>query len=76
VNYAARIGQTHEVMVEGWNVQRGQVIGRCSQNIPVNFATPQAIPPAPGSYRQVIIAKAFPNSLAGDEVTAHAATRV
>ena len=71
VNYAKRVGRTMEVMVEGWNAQRGQVIGRCSQNIPVNFTTPQAIPPAPGSYRQVRITKAFPNSLAGEEVAFH-----
>ncbi len=76
VNYAKRLGQTMEVMVEGWNAQRGQVIGRCSQNIPVNFSTPQAIPPSPGSYRQVTITKAFPNSLAGEEVALHAAASV
>jgi tRNA-2-methylthio-N6-dimethylallyladenosine synthase len=76
LNYAKRVGRTMEVMVEGWNAQRGQVIGRSSQNIPVNFTTPQAIPPAPGSYRQVTITKAFPNSLAGEEVAVHQAVSV
>ena len=68
VNYARQIGETMEVMVEGHNPARGQVIGRSSQNKPVNFTTAQPIAPAPGSYQQVKITASFPNSLVGQAV--------
>jgi tRNA-2-methylthio-N6-dimethylallyladenosine synthase len=68
VNYAKRLGQTMEVMVEGVNSAREQVIGRSSQNIPVNFTCAQPIAPAPGSYRQVKITATHPNSLVGEAV--------
>jgi len=68
VNYAKHLEQTMEVMVEGVNSAREQVIGRSSQNIPVNFTCAQAIAPAPGSYRQVKIIATHPNSLVGEAV--------
>jgi tRNA-2-methylthio-N6-dimethylallyladenosine synthase len=68
VNYAKHLGQTMEVMVEGANPARAQVIGRSSQNIPVNFTCAQPIAPAPGSYLQVKITATHPNSLVGEAV--------
>ncbi len=67
-NYANHIGQVMEVAVEGFNTQRGQVIGRSSQNKTVNFSARQAIFPAPGSYLPVQITNSFPNSLVGEAV--------
>jgi tRNA-2-methylthio-N6-dimethylallyladenosine synthase len=52
-------------MVENQNPARGQIAGRSSQNKPVNFICAQQIAPAPGSYLQVKITGAFPNSLIG-----------
>lgn len=68
VNYSRQIGQTLEVMVEGLNPDRGQVAGRSSQNKPVNFTSAYPIAPAPGSYVQVKITGAFPNSLLGEAI--------
>jgi tRNA-2-methylthio-N6-dimethylallyladenosine synthase len=68
VNYSKHLGHIMEVMVEGMNPARGQVSGRSSQNKPVNFTTAQPIAPAPGSYAQVKITAAFPNSLVGEAV--------
>ncbi len=68
VNYAGHIGETMELMVEGHNQQRNQVIGRSSQNKTVNFTSAQPILPATGSYMQVKITQAFPNSLVGEAV--------
>ena len=68
VNYSRQIGQLMEVMVEGMNPARGQVSGRSSQNKPVNFTCGQPIAPAPGSYAQVRITAAFPNSLVGEAI--------
>ena len=65
VNYARHVGQTLEVMVEGHNTQRNQVIGRTSQNKTLNFTVTSPIMPALGSYRQVLVTQAFPNSLVG-----------
>jgi tRNA-2-methylthio-N6-dimethylallyladenosine synthase len=67
-NYAKYLGQVIEVMVEGANARREQIIGRGSQNIPVNFICAQAIAPAPGSYLQVKITATHPNSLEGESV--------
>jgi tRNA-2-methylthio-N6-dimethylallyladenosine synthase len=55
-----------EVMVEGYNQQRNQVIGRSSQNKTVNFTTKQPILPAMGSYLPLRITQTFPNSLVGE----------
>ncbi len=68
INYSRQIGGVLEVMVEGLNPARGQIVGRSSQNKPVNFTWPHAIAPAPGSYLRVKITEAFPNSLAGEAV--------
>jgi tRNA-2-methylthio-N6-dimethylallyladenosine synthase len=67
-NYERRLGDVLEVMVEGNNPAREQVVGRSSQNIPVNFTWPHPIAPAPGSYQKVRITRAFPNSLVGEAV--------
>jgi tRNA-2-methylthio-N6-dimethylallyladenosine synthase len=64
-SYARHLGQTMEVMVEGHNPGRGQVVGRSSQNKTVNFTVAQSILPAMGSYLPVRITQTFPNSLAG-----------
>ncbi len=69
-NYAKHLGTTMEVMVEGHNSARAQVIGRSSQNKTVNFTTAQPILPAVASYRSVRITQTFPNSLAGEAVAA------
>jgi len=68
-NYASHIGQVMEAAVEGYNSQRGQVIGRSSQNKTVNFTTPHPISPAPGSYVPVRITHSHPNSLVGEAVS-------
>jgi tRNA-2-methylthio-N6-dimethylallyladenosine synthase len=66
--YARHVGELMEAAVEGFNSQRGQVIGRSSQNKTVNFTTAQPIRPAPGSYVPVRITQSYPNSLAGEAV--------
>jgi tRNA-2-methylthio-N6-dimethylallyladenosine synthase len=66
--YASHIGQIMEAAVEGYNSQRGQVIGRSSQNKTVNFTTQHPISPAPGSYLPVRITQSYPNSLVGEAV--------
>jgi len=68
VNYERHMGEVMELMVEGHNRARNQVIGRSSQNKTVNFTTAQPILPAPGSYVSVRITQAFPNSLLGEAV--------
>jgi tRNA-2-methylthio-N6-dimethylallyladenosine synthase len=68
ISYANHIGETLEAAVEGFNTQRGQVIGRSSQNKTVNFTTASPISPAPGSYVPVRITQSFPNSLVGEAV--------
>jgi tRNA-2-methylthio-N6-dimethylallyladenosine synthase len=65
VNYAKHVGQRLEVMVEGLNTQRGQIVGRSSQNKTVNFTSKHPIAPATGSYVHVEITQSFPNSLVG-----------
>ena len=68
VNYAKHLAEIVEIMVEGVKPARRQIIGRNSQNIPVNFTSSQAIAPAPGSYLQVKITATHPNSLEGESV--------
>jgi len=67
-NYTNQIGDIYEAAVEGHNQQRGQVIGRTSQNKTLNFTTSSPILPAPGSYVAVRVTGAFPNSLVGEAV--------
>jgi tRNA-2-methylthio-N6-dimethylallyladenosine synthase len=68
VTYARHLGQELEVMVEGQNVARGQVVGRTSQNKPINFTCSQPIAPAPGNYVQVRVTATHPNSLVGEAI--------
>ena len=68
INYSGHLGQIMEVMVEGQNPARGQIVGRSSQNKPVNFTCSQLIAPAPGSYLQVKITATHPNSLVGESI--------
>jgi tRNA-2-methylthio-N6-dimethylallyladenosine synthase len=68
VNYSKQIGLIVEVMVEGVNPTRGQIVGRSSMNIPVNFTCSQPIALAPGSYLGVRVTGAYPNSLVGESV--------
>jgi len=68
ISYERHLGQTMELMVEGHNRQRGQVVGRSTQNKTVNFTTAQAILPALGSYQTVKVTQTFPNSLLGEAV--------
>jgi tRNA-2-methylthio-N6-dimethylallyladenosine synthase len=68
INYSKHLGEVVEVVVEGINESHRQIIGRSSQNKPVNFVCAQMITPSPGSYLQVKITAAHPNSLAGEAV--------
>src|SRR5262249_52325186 len=67
-NYEKHLGEIIEVMVEGRNEARGQIIGRSSQNKTVNFTSKAVIQPATGGYANVLITKSFPNSLVGEMV--------
>jgi tRNA-2-methylthio-N6-dimethylallyladenosine synthase len=66
--YTRHLGQTLEVMVEGRLNARGQITGRTTQNKTINFTTTQPIAPALGSYLQVKVTTAHPNSLVGEAV--------
>jgi tRNA-2-methylthio-N6-dimethylallyladenosine synthase len=66
-NYERRVGKIFEVMVEGKNEARGQIIGRTSQNITLNF-TSSTVVPETGTYANVLVTKSFPNSLVGEMV--------
>jgi tRNA-2-methylthio-N6-dimethylallyladenosine synthase len=66
-NYQRHLEQTLEVMVEGHNTARGQVVGRSTQNKTVNFVCDPL--PAIGSYVDVRVTKIFPNSLVGEAVS-------
>ena len=68
INYERHLGEVMELMIEGHNRQRNQVIGRSTQNKTVNFSTTQPILPATGSYVSVRITQTFPNSLLGEAV--------
>jgi tRNA-2-methylthio-N6-dimethylallyladenosine synthase len=70
-NYSRHVGQVLEVMVEGYQPARGQVTGRTSQNKTLNFTVPGDIAaPEVGSYVQVRVLRALPNSLVGEIVAA------
>jgi tRNA-2-methylthio-N6-dimethylallyladenosine synthase len=66
VSYRRHVGQQLEVMVEGKNPARGQLVGRTSQNKTLNFALNGHPEPGPGEYVPVLVTQAFPNSLVGD----------
>jgi tRNA-2-methylthio-N6-dimethylallyladenosine synthase len=67
-NYERRVGQSYEVMVEGHNEARGQIVGRTTQNITLNFTAAESAAPAVGSYVNVLVTRSFPNSLVGEMV--------
>src|SRR6202789_1579632 len=71
-SYARHLGQVMEVMVEGHNHARNQVVGRSSQNKTVNFTVGQPILPAMGNYVTVKITQTFPNSLVGEALRVEA----
>ena len=50
--------------MEGHNPARGQWVGRTSQNKVLNFTAGEGL--ASGSYAQVRVTQAFPNSLVGE----------
>jgi len=60
------INQVVEVMIEGKREDRGQWVGRSSQNKVVNFTGSGDC--MPGSYTSVRIRSVFPNSLVGELV--------
>jgi tRNA-2-methylthio-N6-dimethylallyladenosine synthase len=64
-SYQRHLGQKVEVMVEGKNTARGQIIGRTSQNKTLNFVTNGGHEPGIGDYVLVEVTQAFPNSLLG-----------
>src|SRR5215510_3731285 len=66
--YEKRVGQTFEVMVEGHNEARGQIIGRTSQNITLNFTAAEGMAPPVGTYANVLVTRSYPNSLVGEMV--------
>jgi tRNA-2-methylthio-N6-dimethylallyladenosine synthase len=63
-NNQKHVGEVLEVMVEGRNLARGQWIGRTSQNKVLNFTASEDA--AGGSYVNVRVTQAFPNSLVGE----------
>ena len=65
-SYRRHVGQILEVMVEGKNSARGQVIGRTSQNKTLNFVLNGHPAPQPGDYVRVLVTQSFPNSLLGE----------
>jgi tRNA-2-methylthio-N6-dimethylallyladenosine synthase len=68
-NWARHVGTVMEVMVESHAEERLQIPARSSQNKTVNFTLPPgAAVPAVGSYVQVLITRAHPNSLVGEMV--------
>jgi tRNA-2-methylthio-N6-dimethylallyladenosine synthase len=68
VSYRRHLGSVLEVMVEGKNTARGQVIGRTSQNKTLNFTCGDRVEPKTGDYVNVQVTQAFPNSLVGEMV--------
>jgi len=68
ISYERHLGEVMDVIVEGHNAQRVQVVGRSSQNKTVNFTTTSPILPALGSYQKVRITQTFPNSLLAEAI--------
>ncbi len=69
VSYRRHVGHALEVMVEGKNSARGQMIGRTSQNKTLNFVIKDGPEPRTGEYVSVLVTQAFPNSLLGELVS-------
>jgi tRNA-2-methylthio-N6-dimethylallyladenosine synthase len=68
VSYRRHVGSVLEVMVEGKNTARGQMIGRTSQNKTLNFTCGDNAESKSGDYVNVQVTQAFPNSLLGEMV--------
>jgi len=68
-SYRRHVGQVLEVMVEGKNPARGQLIGRTSQNKTLNFVLNGHPEPQTGDYVLVRVTQSFPNSLLGELAT-------
>jgi tRNA-2-methylthio-N6-dimethylallyladenosine synthase len=69
IKYNKHLGQILEVMVEGDNPARGQMIGRTSQNKTLNFTVATGSPaPSIGQYVNARVTKTLPNSLVGEMV--------
>jgi tRNA-2-methylthio-N6-dimethylallyladenosine synthase len=67
IRYNSHLGEIIEVMIEGQNVLRGQLIGRTSQNKVLNFTVAAgASAPALGDYARVLVTRTLPNSLVGE----------
>jgi tRNA-2-methylthio-N6-dimethylallyladenosine synthase len=66
VSYRRHLGQTLEVLVEGKNPARGQMVGRTSQNKTLNFVVNHQQEPGIGDYVNVQVTQSFPNSLLGE----------
>jgi tRNA-2-methylthio-N6-dimethylallyladenosine synthase len=64
----AYVGSVEECLVEGFNQATGQWIGRTSQNKTLNFLTPVTGQSLTGTYVNVRVTRAGPNSLAGEWV--------
>jgi tRNA-2-methylthio-N6-dimethylallyladenosine synthase len=64
-SYKRHLGQNLEVMVEGKNTAREQMIGRTTQNKTLNFVIGTGQEPSIGQYVNVEVTQAFPNSLLG-----------
>ncbi len=67
-SYSRHLGQILEVMVEGKNAARRQMIGRTSQNKTLNFIVNGGHEPGAGQYVDVEVTQIFPNSLLGKMV--------
>jgi tRNA-2-methylthio-N6-dimethylallyladenosine synthase len=65
-NNQKHVGEALEVMVEGRNLARGQWIGRTTQNKVLNFTASEDASLTSGSYVNVRVTQAFPNSLVGE----------
>ena len=65
---AEMIGVTEEVMVEGFNKATLQWNGRTSQHRTLNFTAPEGATLELGQYRDVLVTRSGPNSLAGELV--------
>lgn len=75
-NYAKHLGQILEVMVEGIQPARDQVVGRTTQNKTLNFTIPSGMAaPGVGGYAQVRVVRSYPNSLVGEMVRATETSR-
>jgi tRNA-2-methylthio-N6-dimethylallyladenosine synthase len=67
IRYNSHLGEIIEVMIEGSNALRGQLIGRTSQNKVLNFTlAAEATAPALGDYARVLVTRTLPNSLVGE----------